>query len=56
MAAVCIDLTEDADLEFWTAELSCNSSELLLAIQTVGIRVDAVKNYLMGPRGEETAS
>jgi Protein of unknown function (DUF3606) len=46
--AQCIDLTEDADLHYWTQTLSCSPHELLAAVQAVGISVDAISTHLKG--------
>ena len=51
-AADRIDLTEDADLAFWTDKFSCNALELFNAIQKVGIGVEAVQAYLVSQRVE----
>ncbi len=41
-----IDLTDNADLTFWTTELACDPHELFSAVQAVGIRVDALTLHL----------
>jgi Protein of unknown function (DUF3606) len=41
-----IDLTEDADLHYWTQKLSCSPHELLTAVQAVGISVEAISTHL----------
>jgi Protein of unknown function (DUF3606) len=44
--AQCIDLTEEADLHYWTQTLSCSPHELITAVQAVGISVDAISTHL----------
>jgi ABC-type transport system involved in cytochrome c biogenesis ATPase subunit len=44
--AVDIDLTEEADIRYWTQALSCNRHELVNAIQAVGISVVDVDAHL----------
>jgi ABC-type transport system involved in cytochrome c biogenesis ATPase subunit len=44
--ALDIDLTEEADLRYWTQALSCNRHELVNAIQAVGISVADVEAHL----------
>ena len=52
--AVNIDLTEDADIAYWTQALACNSHELLGAVQAVGISVSDITAHLN--RGAASAS
>ena len=44
--AECIDLTEEADLHYWTQSLECSSHELINAVQAVGISVAAISEHL----------
>jgi hypothetical protein len=41
-----IDLTEEADLHYWTKKLSCTSHDLIHAIQAVGISVADLTSHL----------
>ena len=41
-----IELTEALELRYWTTTLRCSSSQLLDAIEAVGIATDAVADYL----------
>ncbi len=41
-----IDLTEDADLQYWTQTLSCSAHELVTAVQVVGISVADITAHL----------
>jgi Protein of unknown function (DUF3606) len=43
-----IDLTEEADLHYWTQALSCSPHELVSAVQTVGISVADIAAHLKG--------
>ena len=44
--ALCINLTEDADLRYWTQCLACSPHELLDAVQAVGISVTDLSAHL----------
>jgi hypothetical protein len=48
--AVDIDLTEEADLRYWTQALSCNKHELVDAVQAVGISVADIGAHLRRKR------
>jgi hypothetical protein len=48
--AVDIDLTEEADLRYWTQAFSCDSYELVNAVQAVGISVADISAHLRGKR------
>lgn len=41
-----IDLTEEADLFYWTKKLSCSAHELVTAVQVVGISVADITAHL----------
>ena len=44
--AVEINLTEEADLLYWTQAMDCSTHELINAVQSVGIAVAAIKDHL----------
>ena len=44
--AVDIDLTEEADIRYWTQVLSCDRYELVNAVQAVGISVADISAHL----------
>ncbi len=44
--AVEINLTEEADLLYWTQAMSCSTHELINAVQSVGISLAAIKGHL----------
>jgi Protein of unknown function (DUF3606) len=44
--AVDIDLTEEADLRYWTQAFSCDKHELINAVQAVGISVAEISAHL----------
>ena len=44
--ASVIDLTEEADLAYWTHAFDCSTHELIDAVQFVGISVIAITAHL----------
>ena len=44
--AVEINLTEEADLLYWTQAMDCSTHKLINAVQSVGIAVAAIKDHL----------
>ena len=44
--AVEINLTEEADLLYWTQAMGCSTHELIKAVQSVVIAVVAIKGHL----------
>jgi hypothetical protein len=45
-----VDLTEDFDLRYWTAEFACTPEQLITALQSVGVIAVDVGSYFADRR------
>ena len=49
-----IELAEDHEIRYWTTRLGCDTEQLFMAVQAVGVNATAVSEYLTAlaqPRG-----
>lgn len=51
-----VELTEDDDLRYWTAEFACTAEQLIDALGCVGVDAAAVGDYLAVARPRAAAA